>query len=61
MRYWTVLFMFTLCITYFGMMVTFLAPLPMLAAFHVSIVTSLWVSASGVVVVLADTRFYSWM
>lgn len=55
------LFMFTLSITYFGMMVTFLAPLPMLAAFHVSIVTSLWVSASDVVVVLADTRFYSWM
>lgn len=61
MRYWTVVFLFTLCITYFGMMVTFLAPLPTLAAFHVSIVTSLWVSASGVVVVLADTRFYSWM
>ncbi|KAK9195078.1 hypothetical protein WN943_003195 [Citrus x changshan-huyou] len=61
MRYWTVVFLFTLCITYFGMMVTFLAPLPTLAAFHVSIVTSIWVSASGVVVVLADTRFYSWM
>lgn len=61
MRYWTVIFMFTLCVTCFGMMITFLAPLPTLAAFLVSIVTSLWVSASGVVVVLSDIRFYCWM
>ncbi|XP_059654383.1 ABC transporter G family member 39-like [Cornus florida] len=59
--YWLVLFMFTLCVTYFGMMVTFLAPVPTLAAFVVSIVTSLWVSASGVVVVLSDIKFYRWM
>ncbi|GKV51898.1 hypothetical protein SLEP1_g58516 [Rubroshorea leprosula] len=41
-----------------GMMVTFLAPAPTLAAFAVSIVTSLWVSASRVVVVLSDIKFY---
>nr|POE57777.1 abc transporter g family member 31 [Quercus suber]POF23720.1 abc transporter g family member 31 [Quercus suber] len=45
-KYWTVLFLFTLCLTYFGMLITFLAPVPTLAAFAVSIVTSLWVSAS---------------
>ncbi|KAI6695438.1 hypothetical protein NL676_023148 [Syzygium grande] len=61
MMYWTVLFVFTICVTYFGMMITFLAPVPTLAAFAVSIVTSLWVSASGVVVVLSDIRFYRWM
>ncbi|XP_031252447.1 ABC transporter G family member 43-like isoform X1 [Pistacia vera] len=60
-KYWIVLFMFTLCVTYFGMMITFLAPVPTLAAFAVSIVTSLWVSASGVVVVLSDIKFYQWM
>ncbi|KAJ6876566.1 hypothetical protein NC651_029531 [Populus alba x Populus x berolinensis] len=61
LQYWLVLFIFTLCVTYFGMMITFLAPLPTLAAFAVSIVTSMWVSASGVVVVLSDMRFYRWM
>ncbi|XP_021692482.2 ABC transporter G family member 37 [Hevea brasiliensis] len=61
LKYWLVLFIFTLCVTYFGMMITFLAPLPTLAAFAVSIVTSMWVSASGVVVVLSDIRFYRWM
>ncbi|CAK9181175.1 unnamed protein product [Ilex paraguariensis] len=61
LMYWLVLFMFTLCVTYFGMMVTFLAPVPTIAAFIVSIVTSLWVSASGVVVVLPDIKFYKWM
>lgn len=60
-KYWTVLFLFTLCLTYFGMMITFLAPMPTLAAFAVSIVTSLWVSASGVVVLLSDIKFYKWM
>ncbi|KAM3704515.1 hypothetical protein ACJW31_03G010600 [Castanea mollissima] len=53
-KYRTVLFLFTLCLTYFGMMITFLAPVPTLAAFAMSIVTSLWVSASGVVVLLSD-------
>ncbi|KAA8545286.1 hypothetical protein F0562_020070 [Nyssa sinensis] len=61
LTYWLLLFLFTLCVTYFGMMITFLAPVPTLAAFVVSIVTSLWVSASGVVVVLSDIRFYRWM
>ncbi|GLT33902.1 hypothetical protein SLA2020_084550 [Shorea laevis] len=55
------LFIFTLCVTYFGMMITFLAPVPTLAAFAVSIVTSLWVSASRVVVVLSDIKFYKWI
>ncbi|KAL3515901.1 hypothetical protein ACH5RR_022803 [Cinchona calisaya] len=59
--YWLVLFVFTLCVTYFGMMITFLAPLPMFAAFLVSILTSFWVSASGVVVLLSDIKFYHWM
>ncbi|KAK6911685.1 ABC transporter-like, ATP-binding domain [Dillenia turbinata] len=59
--YWIILFTFTLCVTYFGMMLTFLAPMPTMAAFAMSIVTSLWVSASGVVVVLSDIRFYRWM
>ncbi|KAF9594335.1 hypothetical protein IFM89_030464 [Coptis chinensis] len=61
LEYWLALFIFTLCTTYFGMMLTFLAPLPTLAAFAVSIVTSMWVSASGVVVVLSDIKFYKWM
>lgn len=61
LTYWMVLFVFTLCVTYFGMMITFLAPVPTLAAFAVSILTSLWVSASGVVVILSDIRFYKWM
>lgn len=61
LQYWLVLFIFTSCVTYFGMMITFLAPLPTLAAFAVSIVTSMWVSASGVVDVLSDMRFYRWM
>jgi ABC-type multidrug transport system ATPase subunit len=61
MAYWTVLFLFTLCVTYFGMMITFLAPMPTLAAFAVSILTSFWVSASGVVVVLSDIKIYRWM
>ncbi|XP_057493189.1 ABC transporter G family member 31-like [Actinidia eriantha] len=61
LMYWLVLFAFTLCVTYFGMMVTFLAPVPTLAAFVVSIVTSLWVSASGVVVTLSEIKFYKWM
>lgn len=60
-KYWTVLFLFTLCLTYFGKMITFLAPVPALVAFAVSIVTSLWVSASGVVVLLSDIKFYRWM
>ena len=60
-KYWTVLFLFTLCLIYFGMMITFLAPVPTLAAFAVSIVTSLWVSASGVVVLLSNIKFYRWM
>ena len=58
LAYWSVLFLFTLCMTYFGMMITFLAPSPILAAFLVSIITSLWVSASGVVVLFSDIRFY---
>ncbi|XAR52732.1 Sulfate-transporting ATPase [Bertholletia excelsa] len=61
LKYWLALFTFTLCVTYFGVMVTFLAPVPTLAAFIVSIVTSLWISASGVVVVLSDIKFYRWM
>ena len=61
MTYWMVLFLFTLCLTYFGMMITFLAPVPTLAAFAVSILTSVWVSASGVVVVLSDIKIYRWM
>ena len=61
LAYWSVLFLFTLCMTYFGMMITFLAPSPILAAFLVSIITSLWVSASGVVVLFSDIRFYKWM
>ncbi|TVU49709.1 hypothetical protein EJB05_01035, partial [Eragrostis curvula] len=61
LTYWSVLFVFTLCMTYFGMMVTFLAPNPILAAFLVSIITSIWVSASGVVVLFSDIRFYRWM
>ncbi|CAL4898614.1 unnamed protein product [Urochloa decumbens] len=61
LAYWSVLFLFTLCMTYFGMMVTFLAPSPVLAAFIVSIITSMWVSASGVVVLFSDIRFYRWM
>ncbi|GLT31265.1 hypothetical protein SLA2020_060120 [Shorea laevis] len=52
---------FTLFVTYFGMMVRSLTPVPTLAAFAVSIVTSLWVSASGVVVVLSDIKFYKWI
>uniref|UniRef100_A0A7N2L4M7 ABC-2 type transporter transmembrane domain-containing protein n=1 Tax=Quercus lobata TaxID=97700 RepID=A0A7N2L4M7_QUELO len=60
-KFWTVLFLFTLCLIYFGMMITFLAPVPTLAAFAVAIVTSLWVSASGVVVLLSDIKFYKWM
>ena len=60
-KYWTVLFLFTLCLIYFGMMITFLAPVPTLAAFAVSIVTSLWVSASGVLVLLSNIKFYRWM
>lgn len=59
--YWLVLFVFTVCVTYFGMMLTFLAPVPTLAAFATSIWTSMWVSASGVVVVLSDIRFYKWL
>ncbi|TVU32545.1 hypothetical protein EJB05_24276, partial [Eragrostis curvula] len=61
LTYWSVLFVFTLCMTYFGMMVTFLAPSPILAVFLVSIITSMWVSASGVVVLFSDIRFYKWM
>lgn len=61
LMYWLILLVFTLCVTYFGMMVTFLAPLPVFAAFLVSIITSSWVSASGVVVVLSDIKFYKWM
>lgn len=61
LRYWLVLFVFTLCVTYFGMMVTFLAPLPIFAAFLVSIATSFWVSSSGVVVLLSNIKFYRWM
>lgn len=61
MMYWLVLSIFAVCVTYFGMMITFLAPVPTLAAFVVSIVTSLWVSTSGVVVVLSDIRFYRWI
>lgn len=61
LAYWSVLFLFTLCMTYFGMMITFLAPSPILAAFLVSIITSLWISASGVVVLFSDIRFYKWM
>ncbi|KAL6847372.1 hypothetical protein ACP4OV_023225 [Aristida adscensionis] len=61
LAYWSILFVFTLCMTYFGMMVTFLAPSPILAAFLVSIITSMWVSASGVVVLFSDIRFYKWM
>lgn len=61
LMYWIVLLIFTLCMTYFGMMITFLSPVPTLAAFAMSIVTSLWVSASGVVVVLSDIKFYQWM
>ncbi|KAJ1265885.1 hypothetical protein BS78_08G107700 [Paspalum vaginatum] len=61
LAYWSVLFLFTLCMTYFGMMATFLAPSPILAAFLVSIITSLWISASGVVVLFSDIRFYKWM
>ncbi|GLJ34605.1 hypothetical protein SUGI_0695940 [Cryptomeria japonica] len=49
-RYWLCLFIFTVSVTYFGMMLTFLAPVPTLAAFAVSILTSIWVSSSGVVV-----------
>ncbi|KAK7843900.1 abc transporter g family member 14 [Quercus suber] len=60
-KYWTVLFLFTLCLIYFGIMINFLAPVPTLAAFAVSIVTSVWVSASGVVVLLSDIKFYRWM
>ena len=60
-KYWTVLFLFTLCLIYFGMMITFLAPVTTLAAFAMSIVTSLWVSASGVVVLLSNIKFYRWM
>lgn len=52
LMYWMVLLIFTLCMTYFGMMITFLPPVPTLAAFAMPIVTSLWVSASRVVVVL---------
>jgi hypothetical protein len=61
MTYWTVLMLFTLCLTYFGMMITFLAPVPTLAAFAMSIVTSVWISASGLVVVLSNIEFYRWM
>ena len=61
LAYWSVLFIFTLCMTYFSMMITFLAPSPILSAFLVSIITSLWVSASGVVVLFSDIRFYKWM
>ncbi|KAI4368236.1 hypothetical protein MLD38_016814 [Melastoma candidum] len=59
--YWMVPFVFILCVTYFGMMITFLAPVPTLAAFAVSFLTLFWASASGVVVVLSDIRFYKWM
>lgn len=59
--YWLVLSVFTVCVTYFGMMLTFLAPVPTLAAFATSIWTSMWVSTSGVVVVLSDIRFYKWL
>jgi len=61
LAYWSVLCLFTLCMTYFGMMITFLAPSPILAAFLVSIITSLWISTSGVVVLFSDIRFYKWM
>jgi len=61
MTYWTVLLLFTLCLTYFGMMITFLAPMPTIAAFAVSIFSSMWISASGVVVVLSNIEFYKWM
>ncbi|KAL4636483.1 hypothetical protein ACB092_03G012100 [Castanea dentata] len=56
-KYRTVLFLFALCLTYFGMMITFLAPVPTLAAFAMSIVTSLWVSAS-VCNVMTSISFY---
>ncbi|KAL6008711.1 hypothetical protein ACLOJK_021937 [Asimina triloba] len=59
--YWLTLFVFTVCVTYFGMMLTFLAPVPTLAAFATSIVTSVWISASGVVVVFSDIKFYKWV
>lgn len=59
--YWLVLFLFTICVTYFGMMVTFLASVPTFAAFLVSVITSMWVSASGVVVVLSDIKLYKLM
>ncbi|TVU32503.1 hypothetical protein EJB05_24234, partial [Eragrostis curvula] len=58
---WSILFVFTLYMTYFGMMVTLLAPNPILAAFLVSIITSMWVSASVVVVLFSDIRFYKWI
>ncbi|KAH9289369.1 hypothetical protein KI387_033486 [Taxus chinensis] len=48
--YWLCLFIFTVSVTYFGMMLTFLAPVPTLASFAVSILTSIWVTSSGVVV-----------
>ncbi|KAH7542910.1 hypothetical protein FEM48_Zijuj02G0125300 [Ziziphus jujuba var. spinosa] len=54
LMYWIVLLIFTLCMTYFGMMITFLSPVPTLAAFAMSIVTSLWVSASG----LASAHYF---
>ncbi|KAF8015336.1 hypothetical protein BT93_H0982 [Corymbia citriodora subsp. variegata] len=61
LMYWTMLFVFTIGVTYFGMMITILAPVPTLAAFAVSIVTSWWVSAAGVVILLSNIRFYRWM
>ncbi|KAJ0980557.1 hypothetical protein J5N97_008812 [Dioscorea zingiberensis] len=60
--YWSTLFVFTVCVTYFGMMLTFLAPVPTLAAFATSIVTSMWISTSGSLVLYSDMKFYcKWM
>ncbi|CAM6087925.1 unnamed protein product [Calypogeia fissa] len=51
-RYWMSLFVFTVAMAYFAMLITIATPVPMLASFIVSIFTSIWITASGVVVTL---------
>ncbi|MCO5592667.1 hypothetical protein L7F22_046670 [Adiantum nelumboides] len=60
--YWLCLFVFTLSVAYFGMLLTLAFPQPVLAAFVVSIITSIWVSGSGVVVPLSKiSQAYRWV
>ncbi|EFJ33605.1 hypothetical protein SELMODRAFT_406260 [Selaginella moellendorffii] len=59
--YWLCLFVFTTTVMYFGMFITIATPVPVLAAFVVSITNSIWVSASGVIVPKAKMGFCEWV